>query len=207
MSLGSYDTQDSFSEFDNSALFIDKEPVRVSGKQFFKIAFPNVLLLTLNYLDEIINTLFIASLGDEVLIASVGLGNMTLNMIGLSVLFGLGTTLDTLLSHASGNNNLKICGEYLHQARLVALIAFVILTIGLSYSEAFFLLLNQDPRVATKSALYLKYRIPSLFFIAFFDIQKKLLVCFGKERLATVFQLVGTLVHTFLNYLFVNVWQ
>lgn len=187
MSLGSYDTQDSFSEFDNSGLFIDKEPVRVSGKQFFKIAFPNVLLLTLNYLDEIINTLFIASLGDEVLIASVGLGNMTLNMIGLSVLFGLGTTLDTLLSHASGNNNLKICGEYLHQARLVALIAFVILTIGLSYSEAFFLLLNQDPRVATKSALYLKYRIPSLFFIAFFDIQKKLLVCFGKERLATVF--------------------
>ncbi len=88
--------------------------MRVSGKHFLKIAIPNVILLTLNYLDEIINTLFIASLGDDVLIASVGLGNMTLNMIGLSVLFGLGTTLDTLLSHASGSQNLKICGEYLH---------------------------------------------------------------------------------------------
>ena len=99
-------------------------------------------MLTLNYLDEIINTLFIASLGDEVLIAAVGLGNMTLNMIGLSILFGLGTTLDTLLSQAAGTKNLKICGEYLNQARLVAFIAFVILAIGLSYSEAFFLLLN-----------------------------------------------------------------
>lgn len=132
---------------------------------------------------------------------------MTLNMIGLSVLFGLATTLDTLLSHASGSKNMRICGEYLNQARLVALIAFVILAIGLNYSEAFFLLLNQDPRVATQSALYLKYRIPSLFFIAYFDIQKKLLICFEKEKLATVFQLIGTLVHIILNYLFVNVWQ
>jgi len=142
MSFSSYETQDSFSDIDIGALLEEKQRIRVSSKQFLKIAVPNILLLTLNYLDEIINTLFIASLGDEVLIAAVGLGNMTLNMIGLSVLFGLGTTLDTLLSHASGSNNLKICGEYLHQARLVALIAFIILAIGLSYSEVFFLLLN-----------------------------------------------------------------
>ena len=128
---------------ETSTLYVSqKQESDVSTKAFLKLAVPNILLLTLNYLDEIINTLFIASLGDEVLIAAVGLGNMTLNMIGLSVLFGLGTTLDTLLSQAAGSKNLKICGEYLHQARLVALIAFVILAIGLSYSEAFFLLLN-----------------------------------------------------------------
>lgn len=45
-----------------------------------------------------VNTLFIASLGDQALVASVGLGNMTLNMIGLSIIVGLGSTLDTLLS-------------------------------------------------------------------------------------------------------------
>ncbi len=67
------------------------------------MAIPNIILLTLNYVDELINTLFIASLNDQVMIAAVGLGNMTLNMIGLSVVLGLGTTLDTLLSQASGS--------------------------------------------------------------------------------------------------------
>lgn len=73
-------------------------------------------------------------------------------MIGLSVLFGLGTTLDTLLSQASGTQNIKICGEFLNQARFVSLIAFIILAVLLCFSEIFFVFLNQDERVAVNGA-------------------------------------------------------
>lgn len=79
-------------------------------KKFLRLAIPSSITSTLGYLDEVINTLFITSLKDEVLIASVGLGNMTLNMIGMAVLIGLGTALDTLISQASGKGNLKLCG-------------------------------------------------------------------------------------------------
>ena len=137
MSLSFYDTEACIADIDidSHVPYVKHKTSSVSTKSFLKLAVPNILLLTLNYLDEIINTLFIASLGDEVLIAAVGLGNMTLNMIGLSVLFGLGTTLDTLLSQAAGTKNLKICGEYLNQARFVAVIAFILLAVILSFSE------------------------------------------------------------------------
>ena len=53
-----------------------------------------------------INLVFIGKLDDPVLLASVGMGNCLMNMLGLSIVIGLSGAMDTLVSQAFGAGNL-----------------------------------------------------------------------------------------------------
>ena len=53
-----------------------------------------------------INLVVVGHLGDPAMIAGVGMGNMSINLIGLSVIFGFNSALDTLISQAAGKGNL-----------------------------------------------------------------------------------------------------
>jgi len=62
MSFSIYDSKECIEdiEIDSHMLYEKRKHSEVSTKYFVNLAVPNILLLTLNYLDEIINTLFIA---------------------------------------------------------------------------------------------------------------------------------------------------
>ena len=47
---------------------------------------------------ELINVSFIGHLNNAAMISGVGLGNMTVNLIGASILIGFNSALDTLIS-------------------------------------------------------------------------------------------------------------
>ena len=47
---------------------------------------------------EMINLVIVGHLGDPELIAGIGIGNMTINLFGLSIIFGFNEALDTLIS-------------------------------------------------------------------------------------------------------------
>lgn len=47
---------------------------------------------------ELINLSLIGKLNDPAMVAGVGLGNMTINMVGMSVIMGFNSALDTLIS-------------------------------------------------------------------------------------------------------------
>lgn len=64
--------------------------------------------------------------------------------------------------------------------------------------------MKQDPRVSYHSQQYLRYMLPSFCFLTYFDIQKKLLLNFGKQKLAAMIQLFGTIFHAILNYIFIK---
>jgi Na+-driven multidrug efflux pump len=51
---------------------------------------------------EVINVSFVGHLGDSTVVAAVGLGNMFLNVVCLSVVFGLNSTLQTLMPQSFG---------------------------------------------------------------------------------------------------------
>lgn len=72
--------------------------------------------------------LFIGSYNNKSMIAAIGLGNLMINALGLSFFIGLNTTLDTLVSQAYGNRNLKLCGNYLHRARLFSVAFYIVIT-------------------------------------------------------------------------------
>ena len=47
---------------------------------------------------EVVNTAFVGHIGDEAMMAGVGMANMFMNIIGVSVMFGVNSTLNTLVS-------------------------------------------------------------------------------------------------------------
>ena len=47
---------------------------------------------------EMINLVVVGHLGNPAMIAGVGIGNMSINLVGLSVIYGFDSALDTLIS-------------------------------------------------------------------------------------------------------------
>lgn len=82
-------------------------------KDTFKTAGPAILGALFSFSQETINLMFIGHLNDKVLIAAVGMGNIAINMLGVSIYFGFNGALDTLVSQALGTNDMRLCGIYL----------------------------------------------------------------------------------------------
>jgi Na+-driven multidrug efflux pump len=50
----------------------------------------------------VINIIYIGTLKNSAILAGVGLGNMTINLCGLSILFGFNSAIESLVSRAVG---------------------------------------------------------------------------------------------------------
>ena len=100
---------------------------------------------------ELINLIFIGHYGDEAMVAGVGMGNMILNILGLSIMFGLNAALETLVSQAAGSGNYELCGVYLNRSRFVILVFYIPVSIILLYAEPILIALDQDKKVAAQS--------------------------------------------------------
>jgi Na+-driven multidrug efflux pump len=49
-------------------------------------------------LQEVTNLAFVGHLDDPSMLAGVGMGNVIINMLGLSIIFGMNMALETLVS-------------------------------------------------------------------------------------------------------------
>lgn len=178
-----------------------------SRRNLLKLALPSIASLWFGYLAEVINTIFIGTLNDEVLITSLGLGNMTVNTAILSILIGLSSTLDTLIPQAYGANNMRLCGTYTQRGVLICSVAFGILVVLLNLgTPAFFRLAQQEAAVAENAQIYINNILPGMFFLSLFDIMKKIPITAGKENAVMIIQMATTSLHVILNYFFVVQW-
>jgi len=81
------------------------------------------------------NLYFAAHSDNESLISAIGLGNVIMSCFVISVFLSLNSAIETLVSQAAGNGNIRLCGLYLNQGLFVITVTFLILCI---------LLLNTD---------------------------------------------------------------
>ena len=65
--------------------------------------------------------IFIGHLNNPAMLAGVGIGNLTMNLLALSIAFGFNGALESLISQAYGSGNLVLCGVYLNRSRVVLL--------------------------------------------------------------------------------------
>ena len=56
---------------------------------------------------------------------------MVQNIFGLAIIYGLNSSVDTLVSQAAGGGNLELCGVYLNRGRYIMTCAFVPISIVL----------------------------------------------------------------------------
>ena len=67
-------------------------------KEVFKIGVPAIISMLSGFFVQVVNISFAGHLGNEAAMAGVGMANMYVNILCLSVMFGLNSTLNTLVS-------------------------------------------------------------------------------------------------------------
>ena len=72
-------------------------------------------------------------------------------MIGLSIVIGLNSALETYVSQAAGAKNLELCGVYLNRARVITLLLAIPVTAILLNAKTILVAIKQDPDVAEYS--------------------------------------------------------
>ena len=76
-------------------------------------------------MQENINLIFLGQLNKPAMMAGVGMGNMFMNMIGLTPAWGLHSALETLVSQDFGSGNYELCGIHLNRSRIVLVVIYV----------------------------------------------------------------------------------
>jgi MATE family multidrug resistance protein len=121
----------------------------------------------------------------------------------VATLFGLNSTLCTLVSQSFGQGNLKQCGVYLNTARVSVAIVFIPVMIALLCAENFFLAINQDRMACHYSQVYIVSMIPGLFFQSQFNAVQQMLNSINKSKISMLIYISTTILHVFWCYLFV----
>ena len=103
-------------------------------KKILKLAIPAILNNIVRMLMEVINLSIIGQLGEPAKVAGVGMGNMTINMIGLSFIVGFNAALDTLISQGAGAGKLELCGVVRNRGMFFVTILFIPISITLLHS-------------------------------------------------------------------------
>mgnify|MGYP002633858548 FL=1 len=108
------------------------------------LAIPTSLCSIINILVEVINLKYISYLNNDKMVGGVGLGNMTQNLLGLSIILGFNSTIDTLVSQAAGLGDKKLCGVILNRGRFVLTVLFIPIIVILLNTKNILLAVKMD---------------------------------------------------------------
>ena len=139
------------------------------GSVFTLIFFPTVFSQLVGMAQEVTNLIFIGQLNEPAMLAGVGLGNVIMNVLGLSVIFGMNGALETLVSQAYGRGNLQLCGVYLRRGRLIMTLFFIPIAVILSQVNLILQLIGQDKMVAMYAQQYTLAFLPGMYLCGLFD--------------------------------------
>ena len=143
---------------------------------------PAMVSMFLAIFMEVLNNSFVGHLGREEILAGVGMANMHMNIFLLSLIWGMNSTLNTLLTHAKGFGDLKQCGVYLNRSRIIMTCLFVPISIFILQTETVFNWMGFDPSASHHSQDYLVAILPGIYFLALFDSNRKFLNALGHQN-------------------------
>ena len=118
------------------------------SKKVLKIGIPNIISMLAGFLVQVINISFAGHLGSETAMAGVGMANMYLNVLCISIIIGINSTLNTLVSQSYGLGDYRMCGVFHNRSRFVMTLIFIPLLAALLSTEAFFDFVGFDPEAS-----------------------------------------------------------
>ena len=92
---------------------------------FLCLAIPSILARIGDFAFYIINILYAGQLGDENILAGVGLGQTISYVLLFSFFDGTIKPMETFTTQAFESRDLHLCGVYLHRARLIMTLFFI----------------------------------------------------------------------------------
>ncbi|KAK7031277.1 ethionine resistance protein [Paramarasmius palmivorus] len=121
-----------------------------------KYALPVFGLNVMEYSLVVVSVLSIGRISTAAL-AAITLGEMTVNVTGLSIILGFASALDTLLPSAWTSDQPTLVGLWSQRMMVVMTVALVpIIALWLN-SESVLLLLKQEPEVARLASVYIRW--------------------------------------------------
>lgn len=100
-----------------------------------KQALPPIVPVIFCCLVQLINTYFIGHLGNPVMLAGTGIGNIAVNLLCISIYMGMNVTIETLVREALSTGNLSQCTAQLNRGRAAIFLTFIPLTVALYQSD------------------------------------------------------------------------
>ena len=170
-----------------------------SGKAYLKSlmvdSFPLVIYSFAMNIILTLNFHYVGKLGDQYMLAGVGLGNTWIWATNSAIIVGLNIGTLTLCSQALGAKEYRIAGLTLHRAIAMRFLAFIPCYFLLYISESVFLLWGADQRIATYASQYCRYQFIPLICMIIFDTTKSLLLANGIFMPFLYMQVCMTAVH------------
>jgi len=149
---------------------------------------------------------FIARL-DETQMAALGLGTTTVNIFGLSVLLGLFTACETLLSQAFGEMNLKNVSVFCQQSLLVGFVVSTPLIAIILNSGSILRLMGQKEAIVEATKSYLLWYLPVIPLISFYLMLMKFLQCQFIVIPCAVCGFIANIFNVGFHILLINFWK
>ena len=115
------------------------------------ISIPAIISMISSFSIQVANTAFIGHLGDPAAMAGVGMATMYVNIFCNSLMVGLNSTLNTLISQAVGLGDYRMCGIYFNRSRIVLTLIFIPLAFLLLQTERIFNVLGFDAEASQYS--------------------------------------------------------
>lgn len=173
-------------------------------KMMLAIAIPTMMTDFVQRTQDLINLSFLGHLGDNALIAGVGLGSVFVNFSGWALVIGMNSALDTLVSQSAGAGKLELCGVYLNRGRFIMTLFFLPVLILSFYVEPILVGMGQNPQVAAYTKEYMRAYLPGLYIMGLQNCQKKFLNNLKKVKVPMVSQCVASFLHVFWIYFLVS---
>lgn len=125
--------------------------------------------------------------------------------MGIAITCGMNSALSTLISQSFGQNNMRLCGIYYNQARIIVTVLFIPLMIILSNCDHLFRLCGFEEQIVQNAQIFIWYKAPYLYFYSLYDATKRLLYNTGYQTVPMYIQIATTVLHPLWCYIFVDV--
>jgi Na+-driven multidrug efflux pump len=103
----------------------EEETTKTIIVNILKFSFASSVGCVTIFLIEMINIAYAGGFNDLSVLAGVGLANITVNVVAISVIFGMNGALETFVAQSYGLKDSYLCSVFLNRGRFINTIAFV----------------------------------------------------------------------------------
>ncbi|KFZ54796.1 Multidrug and toxin extrusion protein 1, partial [Antrostomus carolinensis] len=174
------------------------------AKKLLLLAGPLILIQLLIFLIHLVSSIFCGHLG-KVELASVTLAIAVINVMAISVGYGLSSACDTLISQTYGSKNLLRVGVILQRATIILLLCCFPCCAILINIEQLLLLMRQDPEVSRLTQRYVMAFVPALPAVFLYNLETRYLQNQMIMWPLVLSGIVGNIVNVIANCIFLYV--
>lgn len=172
-------------------------------KELIVIALPNTFSYLLSNINDLLALHFVGLLGIADYTAAVGLGMMWFNISAYSILLGLASVIDTLVSQSFGAKEIKMCSNHLITAFVIITIVTFPLLIIIIYASPILCIFGIEQSLSIIAGKYVFALLPNLFIFTEFELLRKFLNGQQIVNPQMVIVIITSVLHPLWCYLFI----